>query len=163
MPPEVMRMARGIASLAAVAVLAACASNAPPPRAPEKVLQPVGRTTAPAATQQASARTGPLRIALLAPLSGDFADAGRELVNGAAMALFETPEADAEIMAFDTKGDAEAARTALAAAVDGRADVVVGPLFGRNAGAIAPDLAAAGLAALAFSNDGAAAGPNVVV
>jgi len=163
MPPEEMRMARGLASFAAVALLAACASNTPPPRAPDRVLQPVGRTQAPAAVQPAPSRTGPLRIALLAPLSGDFADAGRDLVNGAAMALFETPGADAEIMAFDTKGDAEAARTALAAAVDGRADVVVGPLFGRNAGAIAPDLAAAGLAALAFSNDGGAAGPNVVV
>ncbi len=157
---------RRLAAAIAVAALTGCtttertpppAAAAPPPArtAAIKPLEPVAPL--------APVRQGPLKIALLAPLSGEYADAGRELSNGAAMALFAALDTPAEIVAFDTSGDVGGARTALAAAADAEADIVVGPLFGRNAIAIAPDLEARNLIALAFSNDGSAAGPRVAV
>ena len=106
---------------------------------------------------------GPLRIALLAPLSGDFADAGRELANGAAMAMYDTPSASAEIAAFDTGADETSAAAALQAAADIQADIVVGPLFGRNAIALRDDLSLKGLTAISFSTDSSAVSPNVVI
>ena len=108
-------------------------------------------------------RTGPIRVALLAPLSGAFGDAGSELSNGAAMALFDTPGVQAELMAFDTAGDADQTKAAVLLAASKQADVIVGPLFGRNAAGIADALAAEGLVALAFSNDGSVAGQQVLI
>lgn len=123
-----------------------------PPQTPVKPLEPV-----------APQRTGPIRVALLAPLSGDFGDAGRELSNGAAMALFDMPGVQAELMAFDTAGDADQTNAAVLLAASKQADVIVGPLFGRNAAGIADALAAERLVALAFSNDGSVAGQQVLV
>ncbi len=165
------RLLRLIATSAALSMLAACqADNKPvtqrpvsppprvnqvdlnPPQTPVKPLEPV-----------APLRNGPIRVALLAPLSGDFAEAGRELSNGAAMALFDTPGVQAEIMAFDTAGDAARANAAVLQAASQKADIITGPLFGLNAAGIADSLAAEGLVALAFSNDGSVAGQQVLV
>lgn len=157
---------RRLAAAIAVATLTACTTTEPPPSRATLAPQP-GQTAAVTPLEPvnplAPARQGSLKIALLAPLSGEYADAGRELSNGAAMALFATPGTPAEIIAFDSSGDAGGARLALAAAADAEADVVVGPLFGRNAAAIAADLEAKGLTALSFSNDGSAAGPRVAI
>ena len=108
-------------------------------------------------------RERPLRIALLAPLSGDFSDAGRALANGTAMALLETPSTKAEVLAFDTEGDAAATQTAFQRAVDDEADIIIGPLFSRNAQAIAGLLESSNLAALSFSSNGSAAGKRLMI
>jgi len=156
--------ARALGLIAIAAALAGCQSTqTQKPAAARKPLQPVAQTPPPPPEPVAPSRLGPLKIALLAPLSGDFADAGRDLVNGAAMALFETPATPAELMTFDTRGDAEAASAALADADQEQADILIGPLFGRNATAIAPELETLGLSALAFSNDGNIAGARVMV
>lgn len=158
--------ARFSLALVVAAALGACQSNQaqqqtakPPPRPLSPVVQAKPQPVKPVEP----IRTGPRRIALLAPLSGKFSDAGRDLANGAAAALFDASGAEAEIIAFDTRGDLEGAKAALAEAVKAQADVVIGPLFGANASSLDLDLQAAKLTALAFSNDGAAAGPNVLI
>lgn len=158
--PRLMLAATAAIGLAACQSSQQTRSQAP---APAKPLQPVAdaRAAKPVAPPK-PIRSGPIRIALLAPLSGDYADAGRELANGAAMAIL-APGSDAEILAFDTKADPNGAKAAVADAALARADIVIGPLFGANAKAIAPDLEVAGLTALAFSNDGSVAGPRVSV
>lgn len=168
---QVRRWRAGVLATALAVGLAACQSTQQNrqtgARPTPKPLKPVAQTKAPgdsrSAVQLKPPRSGPIRIALLAPLSGEYADAGGELANGAAMAIFATDGVDAEIMAFDTKANADGARSALAEAAAARADIVVGPLFGANAEAIAPGLQAAGLYALAFSNNGDVAGPRVAV
>ncbi len=144
--------------------LAGCQSSQSVAPAPARPLEPVRQAgPQPPPTPLTAMRSGPLRIALLAPFSGDFGEAGREIANGAAIALFEAPENAAEIIAFDTNADAAKTREALEHAVGARADLVIGPLFGANAAAVAPDLEAANLIALTFSNDGSIAGPRIAV
>lgn len=157
---------RALLAVAVTVGLAGCQGDQNRPPSAERTGTANQRQTAssPGQTQPLDrVRVGPVRVGLLAPLSGDFADAGRELANGAAMALFDTPGAAAEIVAFDTAGDIDRAREALALAAASQTDIVVGPLFGRNAEAIGPDLEAAGLTALSFSNDGRVAGARVFV
>ena len=158
------------AAFTALTVLAACQDNkpmtqrpvSPPPRVDQADLNPP-KTPVKPVEPAVPVRTGPIRVALLAPLSGDFGDAGRELSNGAAMALFDTPGVQAELMAFDTAGDAEQTKQAVLLSAAKEADIIVGPLFGRNAAGIGDALAAEGLVALSFSNDGSVAGQQVLV
>lgn len=166
--PTVNRRAAHIAfAVVVAAALGACQSN----QARDTASRPQARPLPPVTQAKPTTplkpveppRTGPRRIALLAPLSGEFAEAGRDLANGAAAALFDVSGVDAEIMAFDTQGAPDGAKAALADAVKERADIVIGPLFSANAKTLGPDLAAAKLTALAFSNDGGAAGPQVLI
>jgi ABC-type branched-subunit amino acid transport system substrate-binding protein len=96
-------------------------------------------------------------------LSGEYSDAGRELANGAAMALLDAPTAAAEILTFDTAGDAATTELVLQKAIDEQADIIVGPLFGRNAQGITGLLETSDLSALSFSNDGSAAGGRLMI
>lgn len=167
MPTGNRRAAHIAFAVVVAAALGACQSN----QARDNASRPQPRPLPPVAQANPAtplnpvepSRTGPHRIALLAPLSGEFAEAGRDLANGAAAALFDVSGVNAEIMTFDTQGAPEGAKAALADAVRERADIVIGPLFGANAAALGPELEAAKLTALAFSNDGAAAGPQVLI
>ena len=162
---------RATAAFAAMTALAACQADqkpvterpvSPPPRVNDAKLNPPKTPVTPVAPV-APLRTGPIRVALLAPLSGDFDAVGRELSNGAALALFDTSGVNAELMAFDTAGDADEANKAVLLAASKDADIIIGPLFGRNAAGITEALAAEGLVALSFSNDGSVAGEQVLI
>ncbi len=154
----------GVAAIALA--LAACDASHSANRAtrPTTVTPPprIAGVQAPS-TPVAPLRVGPIRIALLAPLSGEFQDAGRDLSNGAAMGLLEAPSGSAEILAFDTAGDIAKTTAALKAAIAAEADIVIGPLFGKNAAGVAPKLQAANLTALSFSNDGSVASSHVLI
>ena len=159
------------AAFTALTMLAACQADnkpviqrpvSPPPKVNQASLNPPQNLVNPL-EPVAPLRTGPIRIALLAPLSGDFDGAGRELSNGTAMALFDMPGVQAELMAFDTAGDADLTNAAVLLAASKQADIIVGPLFGQNAAGIADALETEGLVALAFSNDGSVAGQQVLV
>lgn len=157
---------RALSAAALAFALTACqGGQTPPPQSDRTTASKPGKTAEPpkSARPLEPVRVGPIKVALLAPLSGDFADAGRDLANGAAMALFDTPETPAELIAYDTAGDLETTRAAIAKAAKARADIIVGPLFGRNAAAVAPDLETAKLTALTFSNNAGVAGPRTIV
>lgn len=104
-----------------------------------------------------------MRVAVLAPLTGDYAPIGQQLVNATALALFENEQAPFEIVPFDTKGTPSGAREAANAAQNERVDMVIGPLFGRHVAPVRQALSSDNVAILAFTNDTEQAGGNVFV
>ncbi len=118
--------------------------------------QQVQRSVAPVAT-------GPMRVAILAPLTGDFAPIGQQLVNATAIALFEDQQTPVELLPFDTRGTPEGAAEAANSALRQRADMVIGPLFGKHVPVVRQTLAGSNVAILTFTNDTTMAGGNVFV
>ncbi len=135
------------------------------------------QTTAPASPQPAAAppvasappaptvpiRTGPAKVGLLIPMTGPGAALGADLLDAAQLALFDVGATDLELLPRDTGDDPakadQAARSALAAG----AELLLGPLYGRSASAIAPLAGSAGVSVVSFSNDAAVARPGVYV
>lgn len=127
-------------------------STAPPP--PPAPKSQVGSTTTP---------SGKTRIALLLPLSGRAAPTGQAMQQAAEMSLFDSGAKDLALAAYDA---GESANSAVEAYRKARADgaaLVLGPLFGSSATALAPLVARGGTNVIAFSNDEQAAQPGVWV
>lgn len=98
------------------------------------------------------------RVALLVPLSGPNGGVGQSIANAAVLALADTHDNALRITTYDTgAGGAAAAQKAIA---DGNR-LILGPLLGEEAKAVAPIAAAAGVPVLSFSNDASAAGSDV--
>lgn len=148
-------MRQSLFALATAALLlAACAE-------PPKTSTPAARiTTTPAAGSPMTA-SGKMRIALLLPLSGRTAPIGQSLQQAAEMALFDTGAKELALAAYDSGESAETAVEAYRKArLDGAA-LVLGPLFGTSATALAPLVAQGGANVVSFSNDEQAAQPGV--
>lgn len=123
-----------------------------------------GQGQAQSGTVQPAAITGTMKVALLAPLSGDVGPVGQQLVNAAAVALFERPDLKIELLPFDTRGTPEGAAQAASSARAANPDLVLGPLFGRHVPIVRQGLAGSNAALLAFTNDaGVAGGVNFVM
>jgi branched-chain amino acid transport system substrate-binding protein len=96
-------------------------------------------------------------------MTGPGAALGADLLDAAQLALFDVGRTDLELLPRDT-GDQppkaeQAARSALAAG----AELLLGPLYGRSATAIAPLAAAGGVSVISFSNDASVARPGLYV
>jgi len=146
---------RTLTALASVALLlAACSESpqpstpAPPPKAGPQVGSP---TTA----------TGKQRIALLLPLSGRAAPIGQSMQQAAEMALFESGAKDLALASYDSGDSAETAIQAYRKARTDGVALVLGPLFGNSAAALASSVRQGGANVIAFSNDESAAQPGV--
>lgn len=122
---------------------------APPSPAPEPVLR------------LPEDREGPVRAALLLPLSGANAGLGRDLLDAAQLALFDAAPARFELAPRDTGGTPEGAREAVESALQGGAHIILGPLFGTSVRAAAGAARARGVPIVAFSTDRAVAGDGV--
>ncbi len=103
------------------------------------------------------------RAALLLPLSGRHAAIGEALLNAAQMALFDVADDNFVLVVRDTEGTPEGAQLAIRSALEERVNVVLGPLFGASAFAVAADTRPLGLNMLTFSNDQAVAGNGVFI
>ncbi|MFP4129195.1 MAG: penicillin-binding protein activator [Halorhodospira sp.] len=79
----------------------------------------------------------PERLALLLPLSGDFRDAGRAVRDGILLGHFNQAGKRPSITVYDTGGDAEQAREALAQAREEGCEAVIGPLTREAVAAVA--------------------------
>lgn len=101
------------------------------------------------------------QIALLLPLSGQQAEVGQALLEGAQMALFDMRNPAANLIPFDTRGTADGAREAAAKAVQAGADIILGPLLTTSVEAAAPIARQAGINLLSFSNNPAVVGGGV--
>ncbi len=101
------------------------------------------------------------RVAILLPLSGGNAALGQAMLRAARLALAApgSPGLDARDTGGTPEGAAEAARLSLAAGDS----LILGPLTNSETAAVAPVAAAAGVAVLAFTSDGAQARPGVWV
>ena len=102
-----------------------------------------------------------IKVALLLPLSGRYAEVGKSMENAAHMAVMESGNRQLTVLSFDTGGTAKGASAAARKAIAARARLIVGPLF-RDAVAAAKRRAArAKINVIAFSNSESVAGGNV--
>lgn len=120
----------------------------------------------PAPTPQVGSTTtasGKTRIALLLPLSGRAAPTGQAMQQAAEMSLFDSGAKDIALAAYDAGDSADSAVRAYEKARADGAALVLGPLFGSSAKALAPLVGRGGANVIAFSNDEQAAQPGVWV
>ncbi len=108
-------------------------------------------------------REGPAKVGLLVPLSGPGAALGADLLDAAQLALFDVGRTDVELLPRDTGDQPQKAEVAARSALGAGAELLLGPLYGRSAVAIAPLAAAAGVNVISFSNDASVARPGLYV
>jgi hypothetical protein len=108
-----------------------------------------------------NATNGTAKVAVLLPLSGPYADIGRQLMDASLLAMFDKADDTVELLPRDTKGTPEGAAIAVQEAISEGADVVVGPLFSHSVTAVKPFLRDANIRAIALSNNRAVAGSPV--
>ncbi len=148
------------AGLLGAALLAGC--GAPQPETGPIAQQPT-QATAGAGAGGLVDLSAPARVAMLLPLGvsdAAAASAARDMADGARLAEQE----NAGLISLDirdTQGQAAMASREARAAVDAGAALVLGPLFGANAGAAGESAASRGVNVISFSNTPSAAGRNV--
>lgn len=158
------RLLLGLTATALAPLLAACSSSG---------LPDFGRSTAPApdalpAASGESFGSGPVRVALLLPLSGDeaLATVGQSMANAARLAM-EAIEANPSIPANitvllkDTGTTSAGATQAASLAAQEGASLILGPLRADQVTAAGAVARAVGIPVIAFSNNTGAAGPGV--
>lgn len=105
--------------------------------------------------------TAPVRVALLAPLSGEHEYVGRALQRAAEMAVFETGGSNFNLIPIDTQGTPGGASAAASQAISQGAQMIIGPLFSSSVQAVRTQTQAANIPVIAFSTDPQVAGGNV--
>ena len=141
-------MRQSFLALAALAVLlGACAQQTQTSTPPAKL------TTTGPATGSPVTPSGKMRIALLLPLTGRAAPIGQSMQQAAEMALFDTGAKELALSAYDSGSTPEAALEAYRQARTAGAALVLGPLFGTSATALAPLVNQGGANVVSFSND----------
>lgn len=129
---------------------------------PPQTSTPARPATTPG-TGSAVTASGKARIALLLPLSGQAAAIGQSMQQAAEMALFDTGAKELALSTYDSGGTTDTAVDAYRKARTGGAALMLGPLFGTSATALAPLVAQSGANVVSFSNDEAAATRGVWV
>ncbi|SFG70833.1 penicillin-binding protein activator [Methylobacterium gossipiicola] len=105
--------------------------------------------------------SGPVKVALVVPLTGPGAAVGSALRNAAELAVEEFQKSDLQILVQDDRGTPEGARAATQTALADGAELVLGPLFAANVQAAAGAARATGKPVIAFSTDAAVAARGV--
>lgn len=109
---------------------------------------------------------GKVQVALLIPSgSGKEQDEvfGLNLENAARLAIKDMSNVTIDLKVYRTGGDATTAAAMAKQAVDEGAQVILGPFYSEEANAAGAAVAASGVSVLAFSNNAAIAGGNVLV
>lgn len=104
-----------------------------------------------------------VKVALLLPLSaqGGAANIAKALKQAGELALFDLNNPTVTLMTKDTQGTPEGAKAAATAAIQGGAELVIGPLFAKSVTAAAEVTRAANVPMIAFSSDQSVAGNGV--
>lgn len=110
--------------------------------------------------------TGPVRVALLLPLSGNLGGVGSSMANGAKMAMRfiqSNPSVASNITLVikDTSGDPSTAAAKASEAVREGASLILGPLRSEAVQAAGSVARSAGIPMIGFSNNSGAAAPGV--
>ena len=107
--------------------------------------------------------TGPVRIALILPLTGPGGPSvvGQSLRNAAELALAESQSPDVTILVKDDRSTPEGARDATSQAISEGAEIVLGPLFAANLKEAGRVARGAKRPIIGFSTDTSAAAPGV--
>jgi len=104
---------------------------------------------------------GPVKVALLVPLSGANADLGKAMLEAAQLALFNTDSERLTLVPRDTSGTAEGAASAAKSAIADGAQLILGPLLAAEVEAVKPIARDAKINVIAFSTATQLAGGNV--
>ncbi len=104
---------------------------------------------------------GPVKVALLVPLSGANAGLGKAMLEAAQLALFTTESERLTLVPRDTAGTAEGAATAARSAISEGAKLILGPLLAAEVEAVKPVARGAKINVIAFSTATPLAGGNV--
>jgi ABC-type branched-subunit amino acid transport system substrate-binding protein len=107
--------------------------------------------------------SGKARIALLLPLSGRSAPIGQAMQQAAEMALFDTGAKDLALSAYDSGDQPDSAIQAYRKAQTDGAALMLGPLFGPSATALAPLRRESRINMISFSNDQSVGQPGLWV
>ncbi len=105
----------------------------------------------------------PVRVALLAPLSGRAGTVGQMMLKAAQMAVFDQGADRLMLMPKDTESTPLGARTAAEAAVAEGAHIILGPLFGDHVPLVRDIAARNRIKVLAFSNDASKASDGTLI
>ncbi len=110
--------------------------------------------------------TGPVRVALLLPLSGDIASVGQSMSNAAKLAvdfIEQSPNISSNITLIikDTAGNSAVAANKTSEAISEGAQLILGPLRAESVQAAGAVARAAGVPVIGFSNNSGAASPGV--
>lgn len=136
--------------------LGACAgADETTPVAPSQPLVPQQAQATPPSTEGA-------RVALLVPLSGRASALGQDMQDAAQMALFDA-QSNLQLLTRDTGDSPDQAARAAQQLLNGNARLVLGPLFGASAKAVAPIAGAKNVNVVSFSNDSTVARPGLFV
>jgi len=109
----------------------------------------------------APSAAGPVKVALLLPLSGANADLGKAMLEAAQLALFTTESERLTLVPRDTAGTAEGAAAAARSATSDGAKLILGPLLAAEVEAVKPVARDAKVNVIAFSTATQLAGGNV--
>ena len=104
---------------------------------------------------------GPVKVALLVPLSGANADLGKAMLEAAQLALFTTASEKLTLVPRDTAGTAQGAANAARSAISDGAQLILGPLLAAEVEAVKPVARDAKINVVAFSTATQLAGGNV--
>jgi ABC-type branched-subunit amino acid transport system substrate-binding protein len=158
---RVDRKSLAIAALALSALLAGCmgggTTGAIGPAQPALVAegtqapQPGGPTIG----------SGPVKVAVILPLTGSGAAQGASMRNAAEMAFAEFENQELSLLVKDDRGTADGARDATQAAVDEGAELIIGPLFAATVQSAGQVARGAGKPVIAFSTDSSVASRGV--
>jgi ABC-type branched-subunit amino acid transport system substrate-binding protein len=149
---------RPLLALATIAFLLGACTETPQPSTP----LPPPKPTGPVAGSPTTA-SGKARIALLLPLSGSNASIGQSMQQAAELALFDTGAKDLALAAYDAGQTGDAAVQAYRRAVTDGCALILGPLFGASAAALAPMRRQDRTNIISFSNDESVAQPGLWV
>src|SRR5258707_1139869 len=132
-------------------------ADRPPPGGP-----PASPPAAVAATPlPPPAGAGPVKVALLVPLSGPNADLGKSMLEAAQLALFQTGNDQLTLVPRDTGGTPDGAANAARAVIGEGAKLILGPLLAGEGGAVKASTREASVPVLAFSTATQLAGGNI--
>jgi branched-chain amino acid transport system substrate-binding protein len=148
---------RPLLALATIVFLLAGCTESPKPTTPMPAA-PVG----PIAGSPTTA-SGKARIALLLPLSGRNAPIGQAMQQAAEMALFDAGAKDLALAAYDSGESGDSTIQAYKKAQTDGVALILGPLFGASANALAPLRRSDRTNIIAFSNDESVAQPGLWV
>ena len=171
LPGRIIRLIKWAAFILAMMILAqvsGCASLSLPQFSspfPTTTSSQIPQQPLDAATGQ-TLGTGPVRVALLLPLTGDVASVGQSMANSARLAMdfiAQSPNVNDNITLIikDTAGNSARAAARASEAVSEGAKLILGPLKAQSVQAAGAVARSAGIPLIGFSNNSGAASPGI--
>jgi branched-chain amino acid transport system substrate-binding protein len=131
-----------------------------PPSGLEQSGPPTPGEAIPAAPTQA---LRPVKVGILLPLTGQHQQLGQSMLKAAQMALFDVGYEGFELIPRDTKNSPQDAADAARSAIDGGAELLLGPIFSEAVAAVKPVAKSANVNVIAFSTDWKQAGGGAFI